>query len=317
MLPKQRLPIILAAVGAVLVLLMMIGGYAGRNMRQTTGSSAPLTAGYGSDTFGLALSSDSADYEKAANMVPPERPGYEAGYPDESLIPKERLIIKTATLAIVVQDVPTAVDAVVRYATENGGFEVSRNIQKNGLALNGSVTVRIPSKLFDAGLGEVKKLGEVESQHVDGQDVTEEFVDVEAQLKNLRATEAQFLDIMKRAQKIEDVLAVQRELSAVRSDIERLEGRKKYLEESARLSTVTVYFSTDPDQLPVVDDADRWKPLAVAKDSLRDLIEFGKGVVNFLIRLVVYSPIWLLVALVTLWLYRRVRRSRERHESGS
>jgi len=112
---------------------------------------------------------------------------------------------------------------------------------------------------------------------------------------------------MARAVKIEDVLAVQRELSTVRSQIERLQGRMNYLSKSAQLSTLTVYLSTNPEALPVIDE-NTWKPLAVAKNAFRSLIGLGQGVANGFIWLVVYLPLWIVLFLVGLFVYKRVAR---------
>ena len=212
----------------------------------------------------------------------------------------ERMIIKTGSLSLVVEDVRDAIAQITTYAEANGGFVVSSNTYKYDLSLSGDVVIRIPSEVFDKGVGDVKALGEVTSESVYGQDVTEEFVDLEAQLTNLRATETQFLEIMKRAVEIEDVLAVQKELNWVRGDIERIEGRMKYLQESSTLSTLTVYLATDPAGLPIVDDEDTWKPIAVVKDAVRALIDAGQWVVNAGIWVVIYSPVWI-AGLLLLW----------------
>ncbi|HYE59878.1 MAG TPA: DUF4349 domain-containing protein, partial [Candidatus Kapabacteria bacterium] len=173
-----------------------------------------------------------------------------------------------------------------------------------GIAPTAYVTVRIPAKEFDAGVTATKQLGEVKSEHVSGQDVTAEYVDLEAQIRNLRATEQQFLTIMQRATQIQDVLAVQRELSIVRGQIEQIQGRMKYLSESAEMSTLTINLSTDAASLPVIDQKEAWKPLAVAKDALRSLLNLGKAFVNFLIWFAIYFPLWALLGLVVWGVYR-------------
>ncbi len=216
----------------------------------------------------------------------------------------ERLIIKTGQMSIVVQDVAQAVDAVTAFVTGKGGFVVSSNVYENGVAKMGDIMVRIPVAAFDSGVEEMKKIGDVKSEQVNGQDVTAEFVDLESQIKNLQATEQQFLQIMTRAQKIEDILAVQRELSNVRGQIESIQGRMNYLSKSAELSTLSLHFSTDPATLPVLDEGDKWKPLVVFKEAVRSLLEFGQGIVNGLIWLVVYLPIWILIVIVA-WYVRR------------
>ena len=170
--------------------------------------------------------------------------------------------------------------------------------------------MRIPVASFDEGMDEVKKYGEVTSQRVNGQDVTEEFVDLDAQLGNLRATEKQFLEIMKKATEIEDILAVQREISNVRGNIDRIEGRMKYLRQSADLSTLTVHLSTDPDVLPAWDEEDQWKPWAQVKEAFRSLVDDGQSFINFIIWIVVYIPLWLAIALVSWIIVKVIKRVR-------
>lgn len=297
--------------GGVVILLLIIAYAKAPSARYATRSTGSIgLEAYDAD-YGGAVAEHSLGVSKmavrSAGVAAPTPPAYQAGGGDE-FMPADRLIIKTANMSIVVDDVRAAVQSVVDYATGKDGFEVNRNISKQGVGLVGSVTVRIPVRSFDEGIEEARKLGEVKSQSVNGRDVTEEFVDVQAQLKNLSATEAQFLQIMQRATRIEDVLAVQRELNNVRSQIERLEGRKKYLQLSADLSTLTVHFSTNPDTLPVVDDQDKWKPIGVAKDAARDLLELGQGLVNILIRVVVYIPVWIVIGVVVYFVHRWVKK---------
>lgn len=305
-------------VGAVVIILLIIGyinAPAYRGYQQATSSYTPSALqdvsydeGYG-ETVAMEANLGMAKMRASGSIAPPspEPPGYQTGGGEE-FIPENRLIIKTANMSVVVDNVRAAVESVVNYAETQGGFEVNRNIYKQGVGLVGSVTVRIPVKAFDAGLEEVRNLGEVKSQNVNGRDVTEEFVDVQAQLHNLAATEKQFLEIMKRATEIKDVLAVQRELTNIRGQIERLEGRKKYLQLSADLSTLTVHFSTNPDTLPIVDEQDTWKPLGVAKDAARDLLNLGKNAVNALIWVVVYIPLWIVLGAVIYFVHRWMKK---------
>jgi len=220
---------------------------------------------------------------------------------------QERLIIKTGNISMVVENVRAGIKAISEYAVEKGGFVVSSNIDKIGLSLSGYITFRIPVEIFDQAQEDVKNMGEVTSESMNGQDVTEEYVDLDSQLKNLRATEEQFLEIMKKATEIEDILAVQNQLTIVRGNIEGIEGRMKYLRESASMSTLTIYLSTDPDVLPAWDEEDQWKPWGVVKEAVRSLADMGKGLVNLLIWLVVYIPLWLLI-LAVVWIVIRVAK---------
>ncbi len=226
----------------------------------------------------------------------------------------ERLIIKTGEISVVVKDVPVTIKSIANYAEKNGGFVVNSQISKSGLAPYGEITVRIPSKEFEKGILEVKSLGDVQRENVVGQDVTEEYVDLDSRLRNLMATEKQFLAILAKAEKITDILAVQRELSDVRSNIEVLQGRMKYLKTSADMSSLTVYLSTDPSVLPTIEDSNEWKPLAVLKAAVRGLIVVGKSLANLVIYFAVFIPLWILIALVV-WVVRMlVLRARRRSE---
>ena len=264
-------------------------------------------------TAGMAAVGESAGYTGlgvSANSVVDSIQSLSKGMVAPSAAPSpgaqiDRMIIKNGALSLVVKDVKESIKAVSDYAVKQGGFVVSSNVYKNGLIPYGTIEVRVPAAKFDAGLTEVKALGEVVSESANGQDVTEEYVDLDAQLRNLRATEAQFLAIMAKAVKIEDILNVQRELTNVRGDIERLQGRMKYLKQSSDLSTITVNFATDPAVLPSYDNSTQWKPWAEVKAAARALLEFGKGLVNLLIWLVIFVPIWAIIAVVV-WLVVRV-----------
>ncbi len=257
------------------------------------------------DGYGLAEESAMAGIAMVKSITPPRDGSVAADIPQE-----DRLIIKNGSMSLVVDEVSVAVDQITQFTIEHGGFVVTSNIEQSGIRPSGFVTVRIPSDVFDTGLDAVRALGDVQSERVDGRDVTEEYVDLEAQQKNLEATEDQFLKIMKQAVKIADILSVQRELTNVRTQIERLDGRMKYLKESAAFSSLTIHLSSDPEDLPVLDGNNTWKPLATAKDALRDMLDVGVGIADAIIWALVYIPVW-----IGLWIFfvlgRKVYRKRQ------
>jgi hypothetical protein len=220
----------------------------------------------------------------------------------------ERMIIRNGAMSVVVKDVRGSIEKISSYAQQNGGFVVSSNISQSGNAPLGTVIIRIPVDKFDASISEVKSYGEVLNENTQGQDVTAQYVDLDAQLKNLQATEQQFLAILKQATKIQDILDVQNQLTNVRGQIESIQGQLKYLRESAQLSSLTINFSTDPSVLPVVEkQGEQWKPWAQVKDAARSLIEVGKGIVNFLIWVLVFIPVWgsiIIIILIVRWRMR-------------
>ncbi len=285
----------------MIICLLLAGLFAfllGRSKDSYLGASEQyslgLSGGYADEikqtgVFKYANDVPSAEDNRA--MAPSESKQKTFGSTDDGT---DRLVIKTATLTMVVQDVAQAVAVISSYAEAKGGFVISSELYETGPGLSGSVSVRIPADFFDSGLRDMKGFGEVKSQTLNGQDVTEEFVDLSSQLKNLRATEEQFLAIMKKAEKIEDILAVQRELSAVRSQIELIQGRMKFLQQSAALSTITMYLSTDPSALPVIDNEDQWKPWGTVKEAARSLLDTLKWYVDGLIWVLLYLPVGLL-----------------------
>ena len=145
-------------------------------------------------------------------------------------------------------------------------------------------------------------------ENITGQDVTEEFIDLEARIRSQRALELQFLEIMKQAHKVEDALEVQRQLAEVRSDIEKLEGRKRFLENRSSLSTITVNIEA-PRQM-TVSTTGFGREL---RDTVSDGVDLGAALILFLIRFVIVMiPVTLFVllplGLVLRYLVRRAKR---------
>lgn len=153
----------------------------------------------------------------------------------------ETKIIKTAFFTIEVKDVPGSIETLKSLAALKGGYVSSTNIQNNyNNRLSGSVIIRVPAAEFDSTLAGVKALGTVKSASTQGQDVTEEYVDLQAQKVSYQNQLAQYNEIMKKAVKVEDVITVQQQIERVQTELNRLEGRLKYLESRIDLSTITV-----------------------------------------------------------------------------
>jgi len=117
-------------------------------------------------------------------------PAMDAGsFGTDSATTVDRMIIKTGSLSLVVDDVRKSVDEIVKYAEGKKGFLVNSDINKYNLDLQGSITVRVPSAELESTIAFIKGMGDVQSEHIDGRDITEEYVDLEAKLGNLKATE--------------------------------------------------------------------------------------------------------------------------------
>jgi hypothetical protein len=154
----------------------------------------------------------------------------------------ETKIIKTADLTLEVKDVAGTVDALKAVAIAQGGYLSSTNIQKNyNNQLTGTVTIRIPQAGFDNAIAGTKALGTVKSISTSGQDVTEEYVDLQAQKNSYTNQLAQYNAIMKQSTKVEDIIKVQEQIDRVQTELDRLNGRLNYLNNRIDISTITVY----------------------------------------------------------------------------
>ncbi|HNX17120.1 MAG TPA: DUF4349 domain-containing protein [Methanoregula sp.] len=151
-------------------------------------------------------------------------------------------IIRTASLTLEVKDVTGAAETLKGLAIAKGGYVSSTNIQKiSGNRLYGTVVLRVPAAAFEDTLAGVKGIGTVKSVSTQSEDVTEEYVDLVAQKTSYQNQLAQYNAIMKKAEKVEDVIAVQQQIDRVQTELDRLEGRLKYLNSRVDLSTISVY----------------------------------------------------------------------------
>lgn len=156
--------------------------------------------------------------------------------------PMPRMIVKTAGVDCEVEDYEESVAEVRRIADGAGGFVVSSTAHtQDGGMRAGEVVVRVPAGRFEEVLASLKALAvTVEAEYVRGNDITEEFYDLSARLDNKRKAEQRFLEILKAAKTSKEILEVEQALMGVREEIERMEGRKRFLEDQTALSTVTM-----------------------------------------------------------------------------
>ena len=166
-----------------------------------------------------------------------------------SLPAQQRIIIRTVDMQLTVSDVAAAVDQVAALAGRSGGWVVSSD---RSARHGGYISIRVPAGSLDSAIQRLRELAlEVESEISTSQDVTDEYVDIQSRLKGLRATEDRLLEIMRQADKVEDALNVQLELSNLQTRIEQIEGRIKYLEQTSAYSLINIYLQASPLALPL------------------------------------------------------------------
>jgi len=153
----------------------------------------------------------------------------------------ERMIVRTGDMSLVVEDVPVAIDQITWMADGFEGYVVSSRVWKERERLAGSIAIRVPAEHFDDAMRTLRELAvDVTSERTSSKDVTEEYVDLSAKLQNLEATEEQLLRIMEKAETVEDILDVQRELSRTRGEIEQTKARMQYLERTSDTSLIDI-----------------------------------------------------------------------------
>lgn len=229
----------------------------------------------------------------------------------------DRKIIRNADLSLEVDSPAEAQHRITSIAESQGGFVVTseakqrENIDPSKRTLDIKLVVRIPSNRFGATLDEIKKLASnLPAENVTGQDVTEDFIDLEARIKTQKALELQFIEIMKQARKVEDALEVQRQIADVRTEIERLEGRKRFLENRSSLSTITVNI-----QAPKVIAVNPTGVGHSIRDAVSDSLELATGMLVAFVRFVIMIvPVFVFVllpsGLILRYFVRRAKRMR-------
>jgi len=198
----------------------------------------------------------------------------------------EKKVIKNGNLTLKVENTEKSVEEITGIVKNQNGEVFSTNFfERIKGQKSGNITVKVPVDKFEETLNQIKVVAtQVVSESTTGRDVTERYTDLQAQLKNKRAEEESFVKILDRAGDIEDVLAVTKQISRVRGEIERLEGQIRFMDSQTDMSTITINLSEDIEIAPVQND---WRPWQVAKKSFSDLInniqDFVDGIIRFVI----------------------------------
>jgi hypothetical protein len=271
------------------MLLVLAGCHAAKEAPSAGGAAPPVAAAAAAPSPGAA---------KAADAVP-----------------AERKIARKAALTLAVSSPSAAQIAATRIAEAHGGYVASSEDRRTEAedrraAGSAALVLRVPAVKFSAALADLRRLGRGSgTEQVSSEDVTEEFIDLEARIRNQRALEERFLEILKSATKVEEALQVEREIAAVRTEIDRMQGRRRFLERETELSTITLAFTHSE---PLVRASFSDFGTAVER-AYGDALNVGAGIITAIIRLIgVFVPVVLLFgvpALVVLrYLLKRGRK---------
>jgi len=232
-----------------------------------------------------------------------------------AIAPARRQIIRNADLTIESDDPGRAQQQAIALVERLGGFALSTDVVSAGGALDGAelrvnsvlLVLRVPADRFEPVLGELRNLGRGGGhEQVTGQDVTEEYLDLDARIRTQRALEAQLLEILKRTNAVGEMMEVHARLADVRGEIEKMEGRRRFLDDQTSLSTI---------RLEIAGPASSGR--SGFGDSVRragaDLVAVASGIVTVGIRLTgILVPVVLMIILPGYAITRRVMRRRAR-----
>lgn len=227
----------------------------------------------------------------------------------------DRKIIRTGTLQLTVKDVSSGVDRVRALAAQHGGYVFQSDSHQEGEYTLSTITIQVPSEEFDKIMPELRKLdGQVKKivqENVTSSDVTEEYTDLQSQLRNLQATEGRLLALQQKADKLEDILSLDRELRGVQGQIEQIQGRVNFLSKRSEMSSITVSLSPEALAQPITTQAENaWNPGEIAARAWNSSLEMLSGVAGAIITVAVFM--WWSVPLLLLAAWLATARPRRR-----
>ena len=228
--------------------------------------SATTSGAFTTDAIEEAFRDSSSQFGLAAS---------DGGATGDSLL-TGRSIVSNAAVAIEVPAVRPAMTSIRAIAESLGGFVEELSASGGAEPSNGNATVRVPGPAFFDAVERMEALGEVLSEVVGTEDVSEEIIDLSARLRSEQTKEASFLTLLDRAESVSDVLSIERELSRVRADIERLEGQLGYIERRVELATIRVSLNAPELAVLVPPSAS----MHIDVDDVDDALETMKQIIS-------------------------------------
>jgi hypothetical protein len=212
------------------------------------------------------------------------------------------MIIRTVNMTIVMEDVEKAeLDLAALITTYKGYVADSRLWRENNLAY-ASITLRVPAESLDMLLSIIRgQAKRIESETITTSDVSQEYVDLDSRLRNLQATEKELVELLatirEKTSKAEEVLAIYREITSIRGEIEQIQGRQQYLSNMASLATVQVEIRPVATP-PVVVEEGKWNPMVIVNTALASLVDILRGIYEVIVVVVLnVLPVLVIIAL--------------------
>lgn len=228
-----------------------------------------------------------------------------------------RKVIARATMTLVVDDAEPVVEQIQVLMDTVGGYVANANLYKSDYGddarLQGTLTLRIPADQLEGVMAQLEAMAvDVNNKTINREDVTDQYSDVEAQLRNLTAAEEELREMLAEVRakpnaKPEDILTVYNHLSNIRSQIEQLQGRKNMFDNLIGLSTLDLTLTPNLITLPVVEEG--WQPSGVVRDALRELVSTLQGLGDMAIWIGIYLLPVLIIILIGGWIVWTILRT--------
>lgn len=247
-------------------------------------------------------------------------PASEAPGAGQSTAFTPRMIIRNAALSLVVRDASDAIVQATRIAEAKRGYVAETRQWKESNQTRASAVLRVPAETLMPAMEQLRRLAiRVDSESVTGHDVSQEHTDLSAQLRNLQAAETELRELLstvrQRTQKASDVIEVYTELTRVRGEIEKTQGRLEYLSQMTTYATITLELTPDALAAPVVEPG--WQPIATARSAARSLVNSLKFIADAAIWFALYLlPVGLVLVALALFV-RAIWRLARRTSRGS
>ena len=251
----------------------------------------------------------SADFASAKMAAPNAAPG--GGEAAKAPAASARKIVYTADVDIVAEDFNKVADSVAKLVTECSGFVAETDMNgSTGGHRKAHWKVRVPIEKFERFLDAVVKLGELQRRQIHSQDVTEEFYDLTARVKNKKVEETRLIKHLEESTgKLKEILEVEKEISRVREEIERMEGRVRLLADLTDLTTVTITADERIGFVPTTAPTFGTRASRTLDGSVKAVRDFLEGLTLWVIAVVPWLPFWI-VGLLIAWLLLRWTRRR-------
>lgn len=227
----------------------------------------------------------------------------------ETSVEGNRKVIKRAYIELEVESgkFQETMFELTALAEQNGGFVASSESYSDseGNLTSGHITIRVPSNKYNSALDRVKKMGTIENISSSGQDITQEYVDLESRLKNYEAQRDALLELMEQSKKVSDSLEVRKELINVQGEIEVIKGRMNYLDDLVSFSTIDVFFH-EPEPIKTASD---WGFVQALKRGLRGAVTAFNWMV---MALIATAPVWIIIGIVLIIVWQIIRARKRR-----